>query len=305
MKIFCTDQFVLPLPPTHRFPMAKYALLRQRVQQAAVVPVADLVAPPAATDEELARAHDRDYVDRVVAGTVASSEMRRIGFPWSPQLVERSRRSAGATIAACRAALADGVAVSLAGGTHHAGRVHGEGFCVFNDAAVALGALRAERRIRRAVVLDCDVHQGNGTAEIFGDDPDVFTFDIFGARNFPFVKQPCDLDVPMDDGVGDEGYLTALADGVAQALERAGADLAIYLSGADPYAGDTLGRLAVSIDGLVARDRLVLGACRDAGIPVAVTMGGGYAADIADTVEIHFRTVCTALDAPAPSRVRP
>lgn len=303
MKVYYTDHYVLPLPPGHRFPMAKYRLLRARLAEAQLGAAADLAVPDAASDEELARVHDAAYVRRVTAGGLSAGEVRRIGFPWSLGLVERSRRSVGATIAACRAALADGVAASLAGGTHHAAADRGEGFCVFNDAAVAVRALQAEGSLERAVIVDCDVHQGNGTAAIFRHDATVFTFDMFAARNFPFDKEPSDLDVSLEDGTGDDAYLAALAEGLAIALERGRADIVIYIAGADPFAGDRLGRLALSKAGLAARDRLVLDRCRQAGIPVAVTMGGGYAADVTDTVDIHFGTVHTA--AALPGRRRP
>ncbi|HJW82914.1 MAG TPA: histone deacetylase [Anaerolineae bacterium] len=292
MKVYCTDHFDLPLPDGHRFPIRKYALLRERVAEAGL---GELCVPHAATDEELLRAHDADYVRRVARGELTDKELRRIGLPWSPQMVERSRRSVGATIEACRAALEDGVGVSLAGGTHHAYRDHGEGYCVFNDVAVAARAMQAENRARRVVILDCDVHQGNGTAAILAGDPSVFTFSIHAAKNFPFHKEASDLDVALPDGADDAAYLDALDEGVRRTLARAQADMAIYLAGADPFAGDALGRLALSKDGLAQRDRLVFERCRAAGLPVAVTMSGGYARDIDDTVDIHFHTVQLAL----------
>jgi acetoin utilization deacetylase AcuC-like enzyme len=209
-------------------------------------------------------------------------------------MVERSRRTSGATIAAARAALRDGTAANLAGGTHHAFRDRGEGFCVFNDSAIAARALQAEGLVERVVIVDCDVHQGNGTASIFRDDPSVFTFSIHGANNFPFAKVPGDLDIELADGTGDREYLAALEHGLGEAIERAAADLAIYLAGADPYLDDRLGRLALTKQGLLSRDRLVFEACARAGVPVAVTMAGGYARDIADTVEIQFNTIETA-----------
>jgi acetoin utilization deacetylase AcuC-like enzyme len=291
VKLFTTDQFALPLPVGHTFPASKYARLRQRVVAAGLVAPDDLVVPHAATDEELLRVHDPDYVRRVVAGTLTVDEVRALGLPWSPELVERARRSCGATIEACHAALADGVAANLAGGTHHAFRDRGAGYCVFNDAAVAARAVQAEGRARRVVVLDCDVHQGDGTAAIFAADATVFTFSIHGAKNYPLRKPPSDLDVELPDGTGDATYLAALDHGVRQALAQAGADLAIYLAGADPFAGDRLGRLSLSQEGLAERDRLVFGHCRAAGLPVAVAMAGGYARDIDDTVEIHLQTV--------------
>ena len=206
-------------------------------------------------------------------------------------MVERSRRSAGATLEACRAALEEGVAVNLAGGTHHAFADRGEGYCVFNDSAIAARAMQAEGRAARVLVVDCDVHQGNGTASIFADDPTVFTFSIHGAKNFPFRKEKSDLDVELPDGVEDEAYLSDLAPALAEAISRCRPDLAIYVSGADPYAGDRLGRLSLSRDGLAERDRVVFAALRGAGVPVAVTMAGGYARDIEDTVAIHLQTV--------------
>ena len=291
MRIFFTDVFELPLPEGHRFPMAKYRLLRERVAGAGL---GTLHLPPAATDAELARAHDPEYVARVVEGRLTPHEIRRIGFPWSPGLVERSRRSAGATIAACRAALEDGVGVNLAGGTHHAGPDWGAGYCVFNDASVAARALQAERRVERVLVVDLDVHQGNGTAAIHRDDPSVFTLSVHAARNFPFRKEPGDLDVELPDGTGDEDYLREVEYALWAALPRARADLVIYVSGADAFARDALGRLSLSKAGLLRRDELVLGTCRDHGLPVAVTMAGGYARDLHDIVEIHFGTVRVA-----------
>jgi acetoin utilization deacetylase AcuC-like enzyme len=294
VKAFYCDQFVLPLPEGHRFPMEKYRLLRERVVAAGIVAPEDLIVPHAATDEEILRVHDPEYLRRVVAGGLDKAETRRIGFPWSPAMVERSRRSAGGTIEACRAALEEGAAVNLAGGTHHAFRDHGEGYCVFNDAAIAARALRAEGRVERVVVIDCDVHQGNGTASIFEDDPSVFTFSIHGRNNFPFHKERSDLDVALPDGTADAEYLAALRDGLDRALAAARADLAIYVSGADPHERDRLGRLKVSRAGLLERDRRVLAGCRREGLPVAVVMAGGYNLDVAETVEIHLQTVTEA-----------
>lgn len=296
MHIFYTDRYVLPLPEGHRFPMSKYARLRERVEAARLSGADPLSEPPAATDDELARAHDREYVRRVTQGDLTAADMRRIGFPWTPEMVERSRRSAGATIAACRAALDTGIAVNLAGGTHHAFRDRGEGYCVFNDSAVAALAMQAEGRARRVVVLDCDVHQGNGTAAILAHDPTVFTFSIHGANNFPFRKEVSDLDIELPDGTGDEAYLEALDRGVCHALSASQADLAIYLAGADPFEDDRLGRLSLTKAGLAARDHLVFRLCREAGLPVAVTMAGGYGRTIDDTVDIHFSTVAIAAE---------
>lgn len=288
MKAYYTDQFVLPLPDGHRFPMAKYAVLRARV---AVAQLATLEVPAPVTDADLHRVHMPDYVRRVSAGTLDPAAQRTIGFPWSPGMVERSRRSAGATLAACRAALADGVAVNLAGGTHHAFPDHGEGFCVFNDAAVAVRALQAEGRARRVLIVDCDVHQGNGTAAIFAGDERVFTLDLFAEKNYPFRKEAPDLAVPFPDGTGDAPYLDRLLDALPRAIARSRPDLAIYVSGADPHADDRLGRLRLTKKGLEERDRSVLGTLYRNGVPVAVTMAGGYGRDLDQTVDIHFTTV--------------
>jgi acetoin utilization deacetylase AcuC-like enzyme len=291
MKIFYCDHFVLPLPPGHRFPIQKYVLLRERVMAAGLIPPQNLTVPEPAIDQQILRVHNEDYLQRVKSGCLTPKEMRRIGFPWSPQLVERSRRSVGGTLSTSRAALLDGIAANLAGGTHHAFPGHGQGYCVFNDSAIAARAMQAEGKAGRVVIIDCDVHQGDGTATIFKDDPTVFTFSIHAARNFPFHKVQSDLDIELEDGTGDEGYLEALQGGVKSALALARADLVIYLAGADPYAGDRLGRLALSKAGLAARDRMVLDLCRRASIPVAIVMAGGYARQVQDTVDIHFQTV--------------
>ncbi len=275
--------------------MEKYRLLRRAVE-AELVPPGILCIPEAATDEALLLAHTPEYLARLVEGRLSEREVRRIGLPWSAELVERSRRSVGATLAASRSALQDGIAVSLSGGTHHACADHGQGFCVFNDAAVTLLALKADGRIQRAAVLDCDVHQGNGTAEILDSDPALFTFSIHARNNFPFRKIPGDLDLALPDGLEDEAYLEILEEGVRRALSLANPDLVIYLAGADPFEGDRLGRLGLSMEGLFRRDRLVLEMCREGHIPVAVVMSGGYGRQISDTVAIHLQTVRTALD---------
>jgi acetoin utilization deacetylase AcuC-like enzyme len=295
MRVFPSDRYLLPLPAGHRFPVAKYQRLRERLEtHAAAGAPLRFVEPHAATDDEVLRVHDRSYVGRVLAGTLSPAEQRRIGFPWSPQLVERSLRSTGAAVDAAAAAVEDGVAASLAGGTHHAGTDWGEGYCVFNDTAVAARELQARGVVRRVLILDCDVHQGNGTAQIFASDPTVFTMSIHGARNFPLRKHPSSLDVPLEDGTGDEEYLRALAAAVTESFDRAQADLVLYIAGADPYAGDRIGRLAVSKQGLLARDRLVLEAARQAGTPVAIVCGGGYCTDIDSIVDIHAATMLLA-----------
>jgi acetoin utilization deacetylase AcuC-like enzyme len=296
MRAFYSDTFHFPLPEGHRFPMAKYSLLRERLLTESVLNDDDLVVPEPASDEQLLLVHDDDYVERVAAGRLSEKEIRRIGFPWSQALVERSRRSVGGTIAACRSALRDGVAANLAGGTHHAHPGAGSGFCVFNDVAVAARVVQKERAARRIVILDCDVHQGDGTAAIFQGDDSVYTFSIHGAGNFPFHKQQSDLDIALPDATGDEAYLTALGSGLERALNEADADLAVYLAGADPYEGDMFGRLKLSKAGLGARDRLVIRRCRDAGLPLAAAMSGGYARAIDDIVDVHLQTLRMLVD---------
>jgi acetoin utilization deacetylase AcuC-like enzyme len=291
LKVFYSDHFVLPLPQGHRFPMVKYSMLRERVAEAGLCEPGEMRVPRPVSDEEILRSHERSYLRRVVEGTLSQREMRRIGFPWSERMVERSRRASGGTLGACLAALEDGLAANLAGGTHHAFADRGEGYCVFNDSAIAARAVQADGLIERVAVLDTDVHQGNGTAAILRGDPSVFTFSIHGARNFPFRKEASDLDIPLPDGADDEEFLGALEDGLEEALAASKAGLAIYLAGADPYVDDRLGRLSVSKEGLAERDRLVLGACRERGIPVVVTMAGGYARKVEDTVDIHFRSI--------------
>ena len=295
MRLFPSDRYPLPLPEGHRFPAAKYSLLRRRLEAHAAAGAAlEFVEPHAATDEELLRVHDRGYVGRVFSGTLTRDEQRRIGFPWSEPLVERSLRSTGAAIDAAAAAVDDGIAASLAGGTHHAGTSWGEGFCVFNDTAVAAREMQARGAARRVLILDCDVHQGNGTAEIFAADPTVFTMSIHGARNFPLRKYPSSLDVPLDDGTDDETYLAALAPAVAESFDRGRPDLVFYIAGADPYEHDRLGRLRLTKQGLFDRDRLVLDAARAAGVPLAIVLGGGYSADLDAIVDIHAATMLMA-----------
>jgi acetoin utilization deacetylase AcuC-like enzyme len=291
VKVFYSDHFVLPLPDGHRFPMVKYSMLRERVAASGICGPGELRAPRPVSDEEILRAHERTYLRRVVKGALTRSEMRRIGFPWSERMVERSRRASGGTLGACLAALEEGFAANLAGGTHHAFAGRGEGYCVFNDSAIAARAVQAEGLVERVVIVDTDVHQGNGTAAILRGDPTVFTFSIHGAKNFPFRKEASDLDAPLPDGADDGEFLTALVKGLEEALEASRAGLAIYLAGADPFEDDRLGRLSVSKEGLAERDRLVLESCRERGIPVAVTMAGGYARKVEDTVDIHLRSV--------------
>lgn len=297
MKVFYSDHFVLPLPEGHRFPMVKYSMLRERVARSGVCGPGELRVAEPVSDEEITRAHSPDYLERVVSGALTDKEVRRIGFPWSPRMVERSRRASGGTLGACLVALEDGLAANLAGGTHHAFADRGEGYCVFNDSAIAARAVQAVGLVERVLVVDTDVHQGNGTAAILRDDPTVFTFSIHGAKNFPFHKEESDLDAPLPDGADDAEFLSALQAGLETALDAAGAQLAIYLAGADPFEDDRLGRLAVTKRGLAERDRLVLEACRGRGIPVALTMAGGYARRVEDTVDVHFQSIRRAAEA--------
>ncbi len=313
MLAFHSDTFVLPLPPGHSFPMSKYRLLRESVEGA--MPGLRVREAAPATEGELALAHEPAWIGAVFEGTTTAAQQREIGFPWSERMVERSRRSVGASIAAARAALleGEGVAANLAGGTHHAYAHKGSGYCVFNDVAVAARLMQAEwhRRMRsllRVLVVDLDVHQGNGTASIFRDDPTVFTLSLHGAKNFPFRKEASDLDVELPDGCTDTPYLAALDGALAEAFARHGGQppgLAFYLAGADPHENDRLGRLKLTRAGLAERDRRVLQALRERGIPVALSMAGGYGRDIADTVAIHRRTLEEAMQSWQAWRDRP
>lgn len=296
VHVWTHDRFGFPLPPGHRFPLAKYGLLRERV-------VADGLAADGEVHESepvpwsrLEAVHDSAWLARVRAGELSLREQRGIGLPWSAALVERGRRSTGGTVAAARHAIRHGLAMNLGGGTHHAGRDWARGFCLFNDVAVALECLRADGLVDRALVVDCDVHQGDGTAELLGPDPDVFTLSLQGARNYPFERIPSDLDVDLATGVGDECYLEALDAALDFALPRAGADVAFYLAGADPWEGDRLGRLALSKAGLRARDALVLDRLRATGASVCVVLGGGYADDVRDTVDIYAATAAAVAE---------
>lgn len=302
MLAYTSDHFVLPLPPGHSFPMSKYSLLRDSV--AASLPQVRLAPAPAATDGELALAHEPTYIMAVAEGLLSPAQQREIGFPWSERMAERARRSVGATIAAARTALrGEGVAANLAGGTHHAYAHKGSGYCVFNDVAVAARLMQAEwhrahRALLRVLVIDLDVHQGNGTASIFVDDPTVFTLSLHGERNFPFRKEASDLDVALPDGSGDDAYLAALDAALDEVWQRhAGTPpgLAFYLAGADPHEDDRLGRLKLTAEGLAERDRRVLQALRERRIPVALSMAGGYGHQVQTTVALHRRTLELAL----------
>ncbi len=289
MRAYTSDTFVLPLPATHRFPMAKYRRLRERVE--AELAGVELVPASPVSRDQLARVHDEAYLDRVLSQTLSEREVRVIGFPQSPELAWRERHSTGGTVDAARAALEDGIAVNLAGGTHHASPASGQGYCLFNDAAVAIRTLQSEGAIRRALVVDLDVHQGNGTARCLSGDPTAFTLSVHSAKNFPFEKAESDLDVPLADGLTDRAYLAAVDEALDEAFARSDPDLVIYNSGVDVFEGDRLGRLAVSAAGVHERDVLVFAACRARGLPVAVTMGGGYAPDVEIIVDLHLATI--------------
>jgi acetoin utilization deacetylase AcuC-like enzyme len=290
LHAWSSAKYTFPLPDGHRFPIAKYALLRERVLADGIVPAGCMHDPMRISRDDLLLVHTTDYVDRLTAGALTPDEERRLGFPWSESLVERSYRAAGGTTEAARYAVEHGIAMNLAGGTHHAFPDHGEGFCVFNDVAVAIRALQRDRRIARAAVIDLDVHQGNGTHAIFSDDDSVFTFSMHGGRNYPFRKVPGRLDVELPDRTGDDEYLAALIAAVPRVLADARADLVVYLAGADPHEHDRLGRLALSFEGLARRDSIVLEQCREIGIPVVVTIAGGYGTQIEETVAIHVAT---------------
>ena len=274
--------------------MRKYSLLRESV--AAQLPHVNFEEAPHTSDGVLALAHHPNYIHRVTSGALTESEQKQIGFPWSPEMVERSRRATGATIAACRAAIEDGVAVNLAGGTHHAHADYGQGFCVFNDAAVAARLMQAERRVSRVAIIDLDVHQGDGTASILARDESVFTLSMHGERNYPFTKANSDLDIALPDETGDQEYMAQLDGALNKLFERFSPQLLIFLAGADPYEGDRLGRLSLSMEGMAARDAAVMQAAKQYQLPVAIAMAGGYGHTIEDTVAVHTQTIRIAYD---------
>ena len=293
MKVFYADHYVLPLPTGHRFPMEKYRKLRDLVSQLDGI---QLEIAPSATDTQILYAHDPSYLIKVLQGTLSPQEQQEIGFPWSTQMVERSRRSAGATLAAAKVALQEGVAANLAGGTHHAYRNKGSGFCVFNDSAIAARAIQKEVRSKlKVAIIDLDVHQGDGTASILENDSSIFTLSIHGENNFPFTKEVSDLDIGLPDGADDESYLAALHQGLELLDQRFKPDCIIYLAGADPHEGDRLGKLSVSKAGMRQRDECIFQLGLDRQIPIALSMAGGYGKEIESTVDIHFQTIQTAL----------
>lgn len=295
VRIHYSDPFTFPLPPEHRFPLEKYRLLRERIEGWPASTGVELVLAPRALREELLWAHSAAYVDAFCAGCLDAEHQRRIGFPWSPELVERSLRSCGGTLATARAALLEGASVYLAGGTHHARADQGAGYCVFNDCAVGARLVQREGGVQRVLIVDTDVHQGDGTAAIFAGDPSVFTFSIHGAQNFPSTKATSDLDLALPSGTGDGDYLEQFAAGLAKAFACSDPQFVFFLSGADPHEGDRLGRLRISNGGLEQRDRMVFLACRQRGLRVATVMGGGYGKDIADTVDVYEATVRQAV----------
>ena len=293
MTLHCwtSARYTISLPPGHRFPIEKYALLRDAVMASGLVSADSLHEPARASLDDVRLVHTERYVRAIVDGTVSEHEQRRIGLPWSESLVERSFRAVGGTSEAAAAALDRGITMNLAGGTHHAFPDHGEGFCVFNDVAVAIRSLQRAGRVTRAAIVDLDVHQGNGTHAIFAGDASVFTFSMHGGKNYPFHKVAGSLDVELPDGAGDDLYLDTLARTLPGVIAQSAPDLVIYLAGADPHEGDRLGRLRLTFDGLARRDAMVLDACRAVGIPVAITIAGGYGRNIEDSVRVHVNTV--------------
>ncbi len=292
MRLFYCDHFEIPLPAGHKFPMEKYRLLRERIVSDGFWQLEPAIPAPV---ETIALAHDSEYVAQFVSGTLSSNAMRRIGLPWSEGLVKRTLASAGGTLAAARDAMSTGFGGTLAGGTHHAFRAEGSGFCVFNDIAIAIYSGRAEGRLQRAAVVDLDVHQGDGTAHFFEHDPDVLTISLHGANNFPFRKQRSKIDVELPDKTGDEEYLRALDSVLPRVLEFV-PEIVFYLSGVDALKSDVLGRLALTLEGLKARDARVFGECFRNRLPVVVTLGGGYSSPIELTAEAHANTFRVAAE---------
>ncbi|MBA3657986.1 MAG: histone deacetylase [Gemmatimonadales bacterium] len=295
LRAWTSARFTVPLPAGHRFPIAKYARIRDAVISRGLLPASAIHEPDRADLSALRLAHTQEYLDAVTEGTLAPMAVRGLGFPWSPALRERSLRTAQGTIEAARDALTSGAGINLAGGTHHAFADRGEGFCVFNDVALAIRVLQRDGQLTRAAVVDLDVHQGNGTARIFADDPDVFTFSMHGGRNYPFHKETSDLDLELEDGCEDAAYLALLERHLGPTLDLARPELVFYLAGADPYAGDRFGRLGLSIEGLRRRDAIAFDACRRRGLPAVLTMAGGYAHTLDDIVTIQTNSVAALL----------
>jgi acetoin utilization deacetylase AcuC-like enzyme len=293
LHLWSSAAYAIPLPDGHRFPLSKYALLRDGVLAEVLVSADRMHDPARVAVDDLLLVHTPQYVNDITNGTLAPAAQRRIGIPWSEFFVERAYRVVQGTCEAAAAALHNGVAMNLAGGTHHAFPDFGEGFCTFNDVAIAIRRLQRDGKIQRAAIIDLDVHQGNGTHACFATDDSVFTFSMHGAKNFPFHKVPGTLDVELDDGTGDDVYLELLSSNLPRVIRDARPDIVIYLAGADPHIGDRLGRLSLSFDGLRRRDFMVMECCRSIGIPVCVTIAGGYGRDVHDTVAVHINTVRT------------
>ena len=290
MHVFYTPRYYAEIGAGHVFPIRKFELVRDKLVAEGTLQPHELIEPEPASVEDVLLVHTNDYVSRLCNGTLTSKEIRRLGLPWSESLVRRSFYAVGGTLAATQASLAEGYSSNLAGGTHHSFPDRGEGFCVLNDVAIAIRAMRSRGKIRRAAIVDCDVHQGNGTATIFSGDPDTFTFSMHGANNYPLFKAQSSLDVELPDGISDNGYLETLSNHLPGVLAQ-DPDVVFYLAGADPYRGDKLGRLALSIEGLRARDEFVLRKCYEREVPVVTVMSGGYGKDINDTIEIHCNTI--------------
>jgi acetoin utilization deacetylase AcuC-like enzyme len=296
MQAFHSNQYVIELPDGHKFPIIKYAKIRQRLITEGTLAEGSISEPALANREEILLVHTADYHDRFIEGQLTAREVRRLGLPWSASLVRRSRFSVAGTMAAAHTALNEGASANLGGGTHHAFADHGEGFCVFNDIAIAINLLRAEGAIYRAAVIDCDVHQGNGTAAIFANEPEVFTLSLHGEKNYPLIKQQSTIDVAFADGTEDDEYLYLLEENLAPVLERFRPDIVFYQAGVDPLHKDRLGRLALTAEGLMRRDAMVFNACRARSLPCVITLGGGYAKNVDDTVEAHCNTIRTACE---------
>ncbi len=284
MRVFYSDHYTIDLPEGHRFPMAKYRMLREELLRRGIVKEDELHDPGLADLSDVRRAHTERYLDGILNGTLDRLEIRRIGFPWSPSLVTRSLATVSGCLHATDAALEDGISGNLAGGTHHAMTDAGEGYCVFNDIAISTLRLFEEGRARHVAIIDLDVHQGNGNSEILGGRSDVTIFSMHGERNYPFRKVPSTVDIDLPDGTGDEVFLSTLGSFLPQILDRH-PDIVFYQAGVDALEHDALGRLSLTYEGLMTRDRMVLEACRDRGIPVMVALGGGYAKPIELTVE--------------------
>ncbi|PWT93466.1 MAG: histone deacetylase [Blastocatellia bacterium] len=295
MRVFYSPRYYADIGDSHIFPIRKFELVRDRLLNEGTLTSDEIVEPRPATPDEVLLVHTNDYISRLCEGQLTSREIRRLGLPWSKALVQRSFFAVGGTIAATRVAVEEGYGSNLAGGTHHAFADRGEGFCVLNDVAVAIRSLRREGLFERVAIVDCDVHQGNGTAQIFAEDPQTFTFSMHGANNYPLFKAQSNLDIELPDGTDDDQYLDMLSRSLTKVLEHE-PEIIFYLAGADPYAGDKLGKLALSIDGLRTRDALILRKCFESELPVVTVMSGGYGKILDDTIEIHCNTIRTVKD---------